>query len=54
MKGRGGAREINAAINTTGQGKWGVYVCAKPKLQGRKVVARAWIKQGGRYNATQT
>ena len=31
-----------------------MYVCAKPKLQDRKVVARAWIKQGGRYNATLT
>ncbi len=33
MKGRGGARENNAAINTTGLGKGDAYVRTKPSYK---------------------
>ena len=33
MKGRGGARENNTTINTTGQGKGNACVCTKPSYK---------------------
>ncbi len=50
---RAQARENNASINTTEQGKGDMYVCAKPKLQDRKVVAHAQINTGPAGDTTR-